>query len=114
MDYISKVLYTSTLTTQSALQHWERFGIQYLVQGHLEMQTGGVRDQTTEILIGGHPALPPESQLPSTHACVSNVETTLHSSDLVLDFHKVERLQRDRLKYDRSKLMQQRERHFDF
>ncbi len=42
--------------------HQEQLRVQYLTQGHFNMQTGGVGDQISDLLINGQPALPPEPQ----------------------------------------------------
>ena len=38
--------------------------IRYPGQGHIDMQTGGARNQTTNFRISGQPGLPPEPQPP--------------------------------------------------
>lgn len=65
---------------------WEQFGIQYFVQGHFDVWTGGARDRTNDLPISGWmtcstcwgPAAPTSIwrewmkaniQLPLTHAC---------------------------------------------
>ena len=40
--------------------HWEQLGVRCLAQGHFDMLTEGVRDQTTDHVISGRPALAPE------------------------------------------------------
>lgn len=45
-------------------QNGGQFRVQYLAQGHLDTQTGGAGDQTTNLLISGRTAVPPEPRLP--------------------------------------------------
>ncbi len=54
--------------SQTFIRQWcsrrEQFGVQYLVQGHFDMQTEEAEDQTTDPLISRRPAVPPEPQPP--------------------------------------------------
>lgn len=45
------------------IQIYSQFRVQYLAQGHFDMQTGGTSVHTTELLISGQPTLPLEPQL---------------------------------------------------
>lgn len=56
-----KHLTTHTTFTHILTQHQDQVGVQYLARGHVDMWTGGARDWTTDLLIGGQPALPPDS-----------------------------------------------------
>lgn len=44
--------------------HRELLRVQHLAQGHFNMQTRGVGDQTTDLLVSRQPTLPPEQQQP--------------------------------------------------
>ena len=42
--------------------HQEKFGVQYLAQGHLDMQLGGAGNSTNNLPITRQPAVAPELQ----------------------------------------------------
>lgn len=48
--------------TRCLPNHEEQFGVRRLAQGNFDMWTEGTRDQTTDHVINGRPAPPPEPQ----------------------------------------------------
>lgn len=57
--------------------HQEEFGVQYFAPGHFNMQNGRVEDQTTNFLITGRTALPPEQQPFRTDKTYVDVKASL-------------------------------------
>lgn len=64
----------------------EQFGVQYVAQGHFDMQTEGARDRTTDLLISVGSALPPEPQRPLNTLETLKVNSRLPRSDFLLSF----------------------------
>ena len=50
----------NTLSIAIHLSSLEHFRVQFLAQGHTDLQAEGARDQTADLLVSGRPALPPE------------------------------------------------------
>lgn len=62
-SYIT-ILFLLTLSATHTLwwMHQKQLGVQHLAQGHYNIWTGGARDRTTDIPIGGWPTPTPKPQ----------------------------------------------------